>query len=181
MQVGACVPAGRFATEDFDAMADVADKYSGGEVRITCEENILFPNVSNDDIEAMRAEPLFEKFKIDAGNVMRGLVSCTGSQFCGFALIETKNRCHPPACVLRAVALRLLALHTGAGGLWCICGRPMCCHDAGAARSALPHPPAESMRLCPVGRFTVIILSRVRGHVSERVAAAAGRSRSRSG
>ena len=74
-------------------MADIADKYSGGEMRITCEENILFPNVKNEDIEAMRAEPLFSKFLIDAGNVMRGLVSCTGSQFCGFALIETKNRC----------------------------------------------------------------------------------------
>ena len=27
-----------------------------------------------------------------SGNLERGLVSCTGSQFCGFALIETKNR-----------------------------------------------------------------------------------------
>jgi ferredoxin-nitrite reductase len=27
-----------------------------------------------------------------AGNLERGLVSCTGSQFCGFALIETKQR-----------------------------------------------------------------------------------------
>lgn len=93
VQVGACVPAGRLSTDDFYAMADVADKYSGGEVRITCEENILFPNVKNEDVEAMRAEPLFERFKIDAGNIMRGLVSCTGSQFCGFGLVETKNRC----------------------------------------------------------------------------------------
>jgi ferredoxin-nitrite reductase len=27
-----------------------------------------------------------------SGNLERGLVSCTGSQFCGFALIETKQR-----------------------------------------------------------------------------------------
>lgn len=27
-----------------------------------------------------------------AGNLERGLVSCTGSQFCGFGLIETKQR-----------------------------------------------------------------------------------------
>ena len=93
MQVGACVPAGRLQTADFYAMADIADKYSGGEVRITCEENILFPNVKNEDVDAMSAEPLFQKYKINPGNVMRGLVSCTGSQFCGFALIETKNRC----------------------------------------------------------------------------------------
>jgi ferredoxin-nitrite reductase len=93
MQVGACVPAGRIQTQDFLDLADVADKYSGGEVRITCEENIIFPNVRNEDIPAMEQEPIFKRFEIYPGNVMRGLVSCTGSQFCGFALIETKNRC----------------------------------------------------------------------------------------
>ena len=29
---------------------------------------------------------------LDAGNLLRGLVSCTGSQFCSLALVETKNR-----------------------------------------------------------------------------------------
>ena len=37
-------------------------------------------------------EPIFETYLIDAGNLMRGMVSCTGSQFCGIAMIETKNR-----------------------------------------------------------------------------------------
>ena len=37
-------------------------------------------------------EPIFQKFEIEAGNLMRGLVSCTGAQFCGIAMIETKNR-----------------------------------------------------------------------------------------
>jgi ferredoxin-nitrite reductase len=27
-----------------------------------------------------------------AGNLERGLVSCTGAQFCGFGLVETKNK-----------------------------------------------------------------------------------------
>lgn len=37
-------------------------------------------------------EPIFEKYLIGAGNLLRGMVSCTGSQFCGIAMIETKNR-----------------------------------------------------------------------------------------
>ena len=37
-------------------------------------------------------EPIFQKYEINAGNLMRGLVSCTGAQFCGVAMIETKNR-----------------------------------------------------------------------------------------
>lgn len=32
------------------------------------------------------------RFKITPGNLSRGLVSCTGAQFCGVAIIETKNR-----------------------------------------------------------------------------------------
>ena len=37
-------------------------------------------------------EPIFQKYLINAGNLTRGLVSCTGAQFCGVAMIETKNR-----------------------------------------------------------------------------------------
>ncbi len=37
-------------------------------------------------------EPLLQTFSPAPGWLERGLVSCTGSQFCGFALIETKNR-----------------------------------------------------------------------------------------
>ena len=37
-------------------------------------------------------EPIFKKYLIKAGNLTRGLVSCTGAQFCGVAMIETKNR-----------------------------------------------------------------------------------------
>ena len=136
-QVGACVPAGRLQTEDFDALADVADKYSNGELRLTCEENVLFPNVKNEDVEAFKAEPIFEKFQIEAGNIMRGLVSCTGSQFCGFALIETKNRCAAAMSFVQRLScnrfdedhgalppVHLLGhalAHVGSSFSWCCC------------------------------------------------------------
>lgn len=37
------------------------------------------------------AEPLLKKFSPYEGNVMRGLVACTGSQFCPQGVIETKH------------------------------------------------------------------------------------------
>ena len=40
----------------------------------------------------MSQETIFQKYLIDAGKLTRGLVSCTGAQFCGVAMIETKNR-----------------------------------------------------------------------------------------
>ena len=44
------------------------------------------------------------------GNLLRGLVSCTGAQFCSLALIETKNRwgLHDGCLVVNGIALPLL-------------------------------------------------------------------------
>ena len=53
---------------------------------------MVIPNVPEAQLAALQAEPLFQRFPIAAGNLLRGLVSCTGAQFCGFGLVETKNR-----------------------------------------------------------------------------------------
>lgn len=90
--VCACVPVGRMRSEDVEMLADVADKYSGGEMRLTVEQNVLFPNVDNERVEEMKTEEIFKKFKLEPGRVTGSLVSCTGAEFCGVALIETKNR-----------------------------------------------------------------------------------------
>lgn len=90
--VCATVPAGRFATSDMTVLADLADEFSGGELRITVDQNVLFPNVSNDRVEKLISHPIFEKFPVHPGKILGNLVSCTGSQFCGVAIIETKNR-----------------------------------------------------------------------------------------
>lgn len=90
--VGLNVPAGRLFADDFATMADVADRYSSGEMRVTVEQNVIFPNVPNDQVDALLAEPLVAKYPATPGKLAAGLVSCTGAQFCGIALIETKNR-----------------------------------------------------------------------------------------
>lgn len=91
--VGVCVPAGRLLASDFDALAEVADMYGDGTVRLTVEENIIIPNVPESKLASLQAHPLFQqRLPIHAGPLLGGLVSCTGAQFCGLALIETKNR-----------------------------------------------------------------------------------------
>ena len=90
--IGACVPAGRLHPPDFFDLADIADFYGDGTVRLTVEENILVPNVHEAKLDEVSSHPLFKKFPIEGGPLLRGLVSCTGAQFCSLALIETKNR-----------------------------------------------------------------------------------------
>ena len=90
--VGACIPAGRLVEKDFMDLANVCEKYGDGTVRVSVEQNVVIPNVNESDILALQSEDIFKKFEIVPGNLMRGLISCTGAQFCGLALIETKNR-----------------------------------------------------------------------------------------
>ena len=74
-------------------MADVAEKYSGEEIRLTVEQNVILPNVDEADLEALKAEPCFNgdsRLKLNPGLIEGNLVSCTGAEFCGLALIETK-------------------------------------------------------------------------------------------
>ena len=63
-----------------------------GEIRLTVEQNLIIPNIPDSHLGAFLAEPLLEEFSLNPKPLERALVSCTGSQFCPFAFIETKNR-----------------------------------------------------------------------------------------
>ncbi|MEH2465857.1 hypothetical protein [Nostoc sp.] len=90
--VGLHIPVGRLYAEDMFEIARIAQVYGSGEIRFTVEQNIVLPNISDSRLATFLTEPLLERFSIDPGLLMRSLVSCTGAQFCNFALIETKNR-----------------------------------------------------------------------------------------
>jgi ferredoxin-nitrite reductase len=73
-------------------LARIAEVYGNGEIRLTVEQNIIIPHVPSENIEALLSEPLLEKFSPSPQPLQRALVSCTGAQFCNFALVETKNQ-----------------------------------------------------------------------------------------
>jgi ferredoxin-nitrite reductase len=90
--VGLHIPVGRLYAEDMFEIARLAEVYGSGEIRLTVEQNIIIPNVSESRLATFLTESLLERFSINPGLLTRSLVSCTGAQFCNFALIETKNR-----------------------------------------------------------------------------------------
>ena len=92
-RVGVHVPAGRLSVEEVRHVADLADRYSEGEVRLTVEQNFILPNVDASKIDALLQEPALTmgRLSVDPGNVKGPMVSCTGSQFCPLAIIETKS------------------------------------------------------------------------------------------
>ncbi|PRQ23089.1 putative ferredoxin--nitrite reductase [Rosa chinensis] len=91
--VGLHIPVGRIQADDMDGLARIADEYGTGELRLTVEQNIIIPNVENAKLQALLQEPLLkDKFSPEPSILMKGLVACTGNQFCGQAIIETKQR-----------------------------------------------------------------------------------------
>ncbi|KAJ7946054.1 Ferredoxin-nitrite reductase [Quillaja saponaria] len=91
--VGLHTPVGRVQADDMDELARLADVYGTGELQLTVEQNIIIPNVNNSKLDDMLQEPLLKnKFSPEPSLLMKSLVACTGNQFCGQAIIETKAR-----------------------------------------------------------------------------------------
>eukprot|EP00897_Mesotaenium_endlicherianum_P004176 jgi/Mesen1/3787/ME000206S02971 len=90
--VGVLVPVGRLQADDMFELARIADEYGTGELRLTVEQNIIIPHVPDAKVEALLQEPLLQqRFPVDPHMLSKGLVACTGNQFCGQAIIETKQ------------------------------------------------------------------------------------------
>lgn len=90
--VGLNIPVGRLSANDMLELSRIAEVYGSGEIRLTVEQNVIIPNISDSRLEPFLTEPILEKFSVNPSALSRGLVSCTGAQFCNFALVETKNR-----------------------------------------------------------------------------------------
>ena len=90
--VGLQIPVGRMYAPDMYEFARLADTYGNSEMRLTVEQNLLITHVSDQQVPALLQEALLQQFPAEPDHLMRGLVSCTGKQFCPVAIVETKSR-----------------------------------------------------------------------------------------
>ncbi len=89
--VGLAVSVGRVTARQLHELARLAATYGNGELRLTTAQNVIVPNVADDRLTALLAEPLLLDLPHDPPGALRGLVACTGIDYCHFALIETKE------------------------------------------------------------------------------------------
>jgi sulfite reductase beta subunit-like hemoprotein len=86
------VPVGRLTDVQVFEVCRLAERYGTGEVRLTPGQNVIIPHVPDQKLGETLGEPLLQVLRYDPSAVMRGLVSCTGIEFCNLAVIETKKR-----------------------------------------------------------------------------------------
>ena len=88
--VGVAVPVGRLPVAQMLALADVAERFGSGELRLTVWQNLLIPNIRGSEIEAALEVIRAAGLDCTAGAVLRGTVACTGNKGCKFAATDTK-------------------------------------------------------------------------------------------
>jgi ferredoxin-nitrite reductase len=88
--IGVSVPVGKLPASQMRALADIAEEFGNGEMRLTVWQNLIIPNVSSERvelaIECLRAAGL----ECTAGAFLRGAVACTGNRGCRYSATDTK-------------------------------------------------------------------------------------------
>jgi ferredoxin-nitrite reductase len=90
--VGLNVTVGRMAGRNLVEAARLAGRYGDGGLRLATDQNLILTGVPTERVEAVLAEPLLATHSPSPGAFERGVVACTGNEFCRFALVETKAR-----------------------------------------------------------------------------------------
>jgi sulfite reductase (ferredoxin) len=89
--VGVSVLRGRLNADQLHAVADLSDRFAGGEVRTTAMQNLLIINVRKENAELLHKELDDIGLHVEASQFWRGAVACTGTEFCKLAITETKS------------------------------------------------------------------------------------------
>jgi ferredoxin-nitrite reductase len=90
--VGLNVTVGRMAGQSLVEAARLAGEYGDGGLRLATDQNLILTGVPTGRLDALLAESLLATHSPSPGAFERGVVACTGNEFCRFAIVETKAR-----------------------------------------------------------------------------------------
>ena len=68
-----------------DAIADLADAFTRGEIRVTHEQNIVLPYVRQRDLHALWTELTYWQLATANHNTLTDIICCPGGDFCSLA------------------------------------------------------------------------------------------------
>ena len=88
--VGVAVPVGHITPKQMIRLAEIADLYGSGEVRLTVWQNFIIPNVPDAYVETVKKAVRRMGFDTEQSNLRSGFIACTGNAYCKFAQVSTK-------------------------------------------------------------------------------------------
>jgi ferredoxin-nitrite reductase len=89
--VGVTVPVGQITPKQMVRVAELADLYGSGEIRLTVWQNFIIPNVPDAYLQTLRKALRRIGFGTEQTHLRGGLVACTGNSYCKYAQANTKG------------------------------------------------------------------------------------------
>jgi len=79
------VPPGDATADQMDAIADLADRYSQGELRVSHEQNLILADVRQSDLHALWGEAKALGLATPNIGLVTNIIACPGGDFCSLA------------------------------------------------------------------------------------------------
>lgn len=89
--IGVVIPVGRTPYEKVFQIADIAEEFGTGDIRLTAWQNLIIPHVPDEKLEAALAALTEAGLATTATSLSGGLVACTGNTGCKYAAANTKG------------------------------------------------------------------------------------------
>ncbi|HET9103878.1 MAG TPA: nitrite/sulfite reductase [Solirubrobacteraceae bacterium] len=92
VSVGATTRSGRTSGSALRQVAELADAYGRGRVRLTAQQGLVILDVEPAAADELADELALHGLEVRPSAFHRGTIACTGIEFCKLALVETKAR-----------------------------------------------------------------------------------------
>lgn len=89
--IGLVLPVGRITSGQMRGLAEIAERFGSGTLRLTVWQNLLISDVADRDVGVCIAAIQALGLAVEASPIRRGLVACTGNAGCKFAAANTKG------------------------------------------------------------------------------------------
>jgi ferredoxin-nitrite reductase len=89
--VGATCPVGQITPKQMTRLAEIAELYGNGEVRLTVWQNFIIPNVPDAFVPTLKRALEKAGFATKQSHIASGVIACTGNSYCKFAQSCTKG------------------------------------------------------------------------------------------
>jgi ferredoxin-nitrite reductase len=89
--LGVALPVGQLTPKQLIRIAEIAELYGTGEIRLTVWQNFIIPNIPTAFVETVKKD--VRRFGLDwiQSNLASGVIACTGNKYCKFSSTDTKG------------------------------------------------------------------------------------------
>jgi len=118
---------GDASAEEMEAVADLAERYGNGEIRVSHVQNLVLPHIAKDDVPALFAALKAQGLATGNVGLVTDIIACPGMDYCALATARSIPVAQRLAERLAPIEQELGTLHVNISGCINACGH----HHAG--------------------------------------------------